>query len=94
MSMKIVVQDGLDEIRTDLHNLGYEIVDIDSGENIEAVIYMADGQDISYYSNIISMSNSQEDTGNKGTLLINAKGKNTQEINKIITNRSYSPIFD
>ncbi|SDY87856.1 Uncharacterised protein family (UPF0180) [Proteiniborus ethanoligenes] len=92
MGKKIAVQKGLSHIRKDLSKLGYEIVNINEGKAVEAVIYMADGYDIGYHSNLVSM-NSGADM-NKGIILINAAGKTADEIDRIISNRIYSPLFE
>lgn len=94
MKKKIVVQEGLNDIRNGLNRLGYEVVDINENNNVEAIVYMADGYDIDYHSNIVSMKSGIDMTNNKGTVLINATGKTIEEIDKIIDNRIYSPLFD
>lgn len=94
MKKRIVVQEGLDNIRNELNGFGYEVVDINENKNIEAIVYMADGYDIEYHNNLVNMNSGINMTNNKGTILINATGKTSEEIDKIIKNRIYSPLFD
>lgn len=97
MKKKVVVQEGLNYIKNELNNLGYEVVDIkdvNDGQNIDAIVYMADGHDIEYHNVLTNMNSGIDMEGNMGTILINAKGKTTKEIDSIIKNRIYSPLFD
>lgn len=92
MGKKIMVQKGLNHLKKDLIRFGYEIVSISDGAGAEAIVYMADGYDIGYHSSLVSMSNGID--MNRGIVLINAAGKTAEEIDKIISNRTYSPLFD
>ncbi len=94
MGKKIVVQEGLDILRDSLNNIGYEVVDINNSNDIDAIVYMADGYDIEYHNNLANMNSGLDITGNKGTVLINASGKTIEEIDDIIKKRIYSPLFD
>lgn len=94
MGKKIVVQEGLYDLKNSLDNLGYEVVDINDSNSAEAIIYMADGYDIGYHNNLASMSSGIDISNNRGTILINAAGKTTEEIDNIIRKRIYSPLFD
>lgn len=94
MPKKIAIQKGLENIKGRLESLGYEIVNINSGESADAIIYMADGHDISYYNQMINMDTGEDMSTNNGTLLINATGKTIEEIDYMINNRLYSPLFE
>lgn len=94
MKKRIVVQEELYDIRNSLNSLGYEVVDINENNEVEAIVYMADGYDIEYHNNLTNMNNGINMSNNKGTILINAKGKTCEEIDKIIKRRLYSPLFD
>lgn len=94
MKKKIVVQESLSDIKDGLNNLGYEVVDINENNAVEAIVYMADGYDVQYHNNLINMDSGIDMTNNKGTILINATGKTLEEIDKIIKCRVYSPLFD
>ncbi len=94
MKKKIVVQEGLNDLRNSLNSLGYEVVDINENNNVEAIVYMADGYDIQYHNNLVNMNSGVDMTNNRGTILINATGKTVEEIDKVIKSRIYSPLFD
>ncbi|SCG84506.1 hypothetical protein DW1_2956 [Proteiniborus sp. DW1] len=94
MRKKIIVQDGLHNLRDSLSSLGYEVVDLNNSSDIEAIVYMADGYDIEYHNNLANMNSGIDISSNSGTILINAAGKTTEEIDNIIKNKLYSPLFD
>ncbi len=94
MKKKIVVQEGLNDLRNSLNNLGYEVVDINENNNVEAIVYMADGYDIQYHDNLVNMDSGVDMTNSRGTILINATGKTAEEIDKVIKSRIYSHLFD
>lgn len=77
---KISIQEGLNELASELLNRGYEIVEHDS----DAYIYMADGYNISNLTNI---------NNDKGTLLINATDKTIDQIEEILNKGYYTPLF-
>ena len=93
MPRRIAVQEGLKNMKEELESLGYEVVDMNH-EGVEAVVYMADGSDISYYGQMFSMNQGMNIAGNRGTLLINGKGKSIEELDYMIRNRLYSPLFE
>lgn len=93
MKKRIVVQEDLYSIKNNLNNLGYEIVDINNND-VEAIIYMADGYNIEYHNNLANMNSGIDIANNKGAVLINATGKTTEEIDNIIKKKIYSPLFD
>lgn len=90
MSKRIAVQEGLDNIKNDLKQLGFEISNIND-EHLDAIIYMADGNDVSYHNTLTNLSNNSNNNG--GTLLINATDKSVNQIAKMINNKLYSPLF-
>ncbi|MFA5523824.1 MAG: YkuS family protein [Tissierellales bacterium] len=94
MEKKIIVQKGLNDLKNSLGNLGYEVVDINDSSTAQAIIYMADGYDIEYHNNLASMNIGVDISNNMGTILINAAGKTTEEIDNIIKKKIYSPLFD
>ncbi|EOC99785.1 YkuS family protein [Caldisalinibacter kiritimatiensis] len=94
MPKRIAVQQGLNEIKERLIRDGYEVFDIDSGRNVEAVIYMADGYNIPDYSQFTNMNEGTSADIGRGMILINAKNKSIEEIEYIIENRVYTRIFD
>lgn len=94
MSKRIAVQSGLDNIKNELGGLGYEVVDINNSNRVDAVVYMADGYDINYHNDIVNMNEGEDIADNKGVVLINATGKTIEQIDYIINNRIYSPLFE
>lgn len=94
MHKRIAVQSGLDNIKSGLDGLGYEVVDINDSNSVEAVVYMADGYNINYHNQLVSMNEGEDISGNKGVMLINATGKTVEQIDYIINNRIYSPLFE
>ncbi|WP_066505116.1 YkuS family protein [Abyssisolibacter fermentans] len=89
MTQKILIQNGLDEIKLSLEKIGYDIVTTDLNERYDVFIYKADGYDIDYYNQITSLTNDN----NENVLLVNAKGKTIQEIDYIIKHKTYSSLF-
>ncbi|WP_427340730.1 YkuS family protein [Caloranaerobacter sp. DY30410] len=94
MTKKIGIQKGLDDLKYSLESRGYEVYDINENEEVEAIIYMADGYSIPYIDRYVSMDVGFEMNRNKEILLINATGKTLEEIEYIINNRLYSPLFE
>ncbi|KGG79457.1 YkuS family protein [Caloranaerobacter azorensis] len=93
MVKKIAIQNGLDDLKYSLKSRGYEVYDINENKEVEAVIYMADGYNVPYIDKFINMNTGVEMSGGNEVLLINATGKTLQEIEYIINNRLYSPLF-
>ena len=93
MVKKVAVQRGLDSLKSELISLGYDVVDMEVGTNAEAIIYMSGDYETLYQNQIINMINGEEVDHNEGALLINAIGKNANEIDTIIKNRIYSTLF-
>lgn len=94
MSRRIAIQKELYDIKSSLINSGFEIYDMEDGENVEAIVYMGDGDDIPYNNQLISMSDGDNLDDNQAAILINANGRSVEEIENIINNRVYSPLFD
>lgn len=88
------VQNGLDKIKKELKSRGYEVVNLE-GYNypIDAVVYEGNAFQISY----ISSNNMPEMTmgtrSGYGVFMVNASGKSIDEIDIMLRNRSYSPLF-
>lgn len=92
MPKRVGVQDDLIDISRELEERGYTITSMD-GEDLEAIVYLNHDGDIPYLSNAINMNMGFDVTFNKGTILINAQGRTVDEIENIIKNRIYSPLF-
>ena len=90
MKKNVLVQNDLNSIKSGLNNLGYNLVDMTERENVDAIVYMADGYDVEYYNQIMDVG--QSISSGKGIMLINATGKTVEDIDKIISNKTYSPL--
>lgn len=88
------MQNGLDKIKSELIKRGYDVVNAENyNYPIDAIIYEGNSFQISH----ISRNNMPEmGTGtraNYGVLLINSFGKSIDEIEDMLKNRYYSPLF-
>lgn len=83
---RVLVQEDLAHIKNELTNRGYELVDMDTGQNIEAIVYMSDG------INSINQNLSDDSLSSQGAILVNANGKSVDDIDSIISNKVYSPL--
>lgn len=92
MTKKIAVQDGLNDIKKELKKIGYTIVDMDSHE-AEAIVYLKTDETIPYISSSINMNTKFDFERQSGAILINAEGRTIEDIDKIIKNRIYTPLF-
>ncbi|MBS4539289.1 YkuS family protein [Clostridium sp. D2Q-11] len=89
----VSVQNGLNELAQELSRRGYNIVDSEDSNSAEVYIYMADGYNVSSLTNMMDMDNGEPIENPKGTLLINATGKNIEQIEEIINKGYYTPLF-
>ncbi|MCR2045470.1 YkuS family protein [Anaerosalibacter massiliensis] len=93
MTKKIAVQNGLDDIKKNLENLGYTIVDMDSSD-AEAIVYMrTEGDGIPYISSSVNMNTRFDIENQSSAILINAEGRSIEDIDEIIKKRRYTPLF-
>ncbi len=83
--MIVALEKGLERLKSEL-----------AAYNVQTVIY---GEyrgyvDALLYEGIMDMSEMTDDAGGeRGILLINAKGKTTKEIYDILVRKTYSPLF-
>ena len=83
---RVAVQSDLDQIKSELENRGYEVVNYNEEGHIDAVVY----KDI--YAGLGNVNNSVD--GNMyGAILINANNKTVDEIVHIIETRRYGRLF-
>lgn len=83
---RVAVQDGLYEIKVDLENKGYEVVDYQTGGHIDAIVYKGSNSGANNVNNSVN--------GNfYGAILINANNKIIDEIQEIIETRRYEGLF-
>ncbi|SHI14915.1 YkuS family protein [Sporanaerobacter acetigenes] len=83
MGKKIAIEESLIDLKNELENMGYDIVDMDNGD-VEAIVYM---------SALVNMNMGFDISNGKGAILINAHGRTADEIDEIIRNRKYSSLF-
>ena len=91
MGKKVAVQDSLNEIKDELKRRGYNIISMEDGVEADAIVYMNEGNETPYIGDYDY--NDELDSYNKGAILINANNKSIDEIDKIIKNRIYTPLF-
>lgn len=95
--MVVAVEDGLEQISEALRKLGYTIVSYpDYGGVVDAFVYKESiSSHIEEYQNISQM-NAMDEYNNinpHGVLIINANNKSINQIEQILKNRIYSPLF-
>ncbi|AOY75401.1 YkuS family protein [Clostridium formicaceticum] len=83
---RIAIQDGLEQLKFDLENNGYEVVDFQDKGHIDAIVYT---DDYGGFKNLNDMG----ETNTYGAILINAKNKTVEEIRYIIETRRYGSLF-
>ncbi|NLM50008.1 MAG: hypothetical protein GX196_03540 [Clostridiaceae bacterium] len=87
--MIVAVQKGLNELKEQLRNMGYDVVTyLEYDHPIDAIVY----ENIDISQNLFS-SNYHSFDGNFGILMVNAKNKTAQEIDAILKKKVYSPLF-
>lgn len=93
---KIALQRGLDQLKDELEQKGYETVFEDEIDGyITAYIYQDQHSlaEQTFHASLNESLLSGPAPPNPGILLINAKDKSTEEITAIIENRIYSRLF-
>ena len=81
--MKIGIQQGLEEIKSDLENKGYQIIE----KTEKANVYLYDNYD---YNGIFTSFNTEN---NDGVYMINCHNKTIEEVEQMINNKEYTKIF-
>ena len=95
----IAISKSLHGLKANLENLGYEVIfDDEIKTPVDVYIYVKDGSQPTLYSTNQMLSNVAFSdpfamSQHVGTLLINGKDKSVEEIQYIIENKVYSPIF-
>ena len=94
--LNIAIDGNLEDIRKGLENKGYQIVNLEGDESIDAIVYINNGHE---------GSNLQQETSSptiftgenihtkNGAFMINARDKSIDEIDQLLKQRSYSPLF-
>lgn len=92
MRKNILVQSELEDIKSGLNELGYSVVDMNSGTSVDAIVYMADGNDVGYHEKIMDVGANM--LSSSGAVLINATGKTVEDVDNMISNKVYSPLIN
>ncbi len=92
LAVIIAIDENLHHIKTGLQQLGYSVVDLKENQLTDVIIYYRDSQSNIFGGNLHNSFLSGLGA-ESGTLLINGYGKTLEEIQEIIKNRSYSPLF-
>jgi hypothetical protein len=91
--MVVAITHDLEHLKEPLSAQGHKVVYLGSYDYpIDAMIFENFSPNISYISNN-NISTNADDTYGYGILMINAKNKSSEEINKILKTRLYSPLF-
>lgn len=88
MKKTIVLNNVSNNIKESLMEKGYEIVDGSYEGYVDTILYNSDSGSLSYlnvFDNVIDM--------NSGAFIVDIRNKTPDEIERIIENRSYTPIF-
>ncbi len=98
--MVIAVQKGLENIKEQLRNRGYDVVTFgEYNYPIDGIVYVGQGIETSYIKNnnmphlTSEVSGSGHMDRSYGVLLINATNKSIDDIDTMIRKRVYSPLF-
>lgn len=77
-----------------LKKRGYEVVSAETYKYpIDAIVYEGSSFPISYITTSNMPGLNSEERANYGVLMVNALGKSVEEIDFILKNRYYSPLF-
>ncbi len=86
--MLIAVENGLQNIKSKLLSIGYDVVDLDNCNiSVDAIVYKSIHLDAHNISRFTNSSNPN------GILMIYANNKSFDEIDNILKTRVYSPLF-
>lgn len=85
--MKISIENGFEDLRNELMALGYEVYNFSDNTPSDVYIYSKKIKGLNSLNNFIS-------PGPGGSLLIDGDGKSLSEIQYILRNRIYSPLFN
>jgi len=96
--MVIAVEDGLEDISKELKGKGYTMVNyLEYKGIVDAFIYKDDMiNGISHYQDNVMMgvTNSNSTNELQGVFVINANNKSVNQIEEMLKNRVYSPLFN
>lgn len=84
--MKVSIEDNLVNIKNELKSLGYEVYNFSENVTSDAYIYSEKNTGLHNLNNWIK-------PGQDGSLLVDVDGKTLGELQYILSNRLYSPLF-
>ncbi|MFZ7133494.1 MAG: YkuS family protein [Eubacteriales bacterium] len=89
--MILAIDDKHKKIASALNEMGYTLTNVASKSAVNAILYDSsmDGNFLDTINNVNMVSGVKDD----GVLLIDIKGKDAQEIHRIVSRRLYSPLF-
>lgn len=85
--MRISIEEGLENLKQGLSDLGYEVYSFRDNVSSDAYIYSERNTGLHNLKNSIN-------PGSEGSLLVDADGKSLREIEYILNHRVYSPLFN
>lgn len=98
--MVVAVQKGLESIKTQLREKGYDVVTFgEYNYPIDAVVYSGSGLEGSFIknNNMPHLTAGTVDFGNMsrsyGVFLVNAMNRSVEEIDNMLKRKAYSPLF-
>ena len=94
--MNIVLDSGMDDLKTELQERGYNVFQIGDDVVADAVLYREKDSHPYYEVNNVASAASNMTSGKNnayGAILINVNNKGIDEITNILNKRVYSPLF-
>ncbi|QUH25158.1 YkuS family protein [Serpentinicella alkaliphila] len=82
---RVALQEGLKDIKNELEERGYEVVDFNDSRHVDAVIYLNNS------NGFMNINNTQGD--NSGAVIINARNRSIDDLVYIIETRRYERLF-
>ena len=90
----MAVQRGLENLGIELGNKGYEVVMLESySYPIDAIVYSGSFPQVSYITGNNMPQMRLGERSSYGVLLVNSYGKSIDDIDLMLKNRCYSPLF-
>lgn len=93
MVKKIAIQKELIDLKKQLKLLGYDVVDIEDEERVDAIVYTYCGGEIPHINYTMKMDTSLNMDNYRGAILINAYDKTIEDIRNIIENKIYDSLI-
>lgn len=92
--MVVAIQKELEDIKSELEKRGFNVVYIENyNYPVDAIIYSGNSFNISYVSSNNMPQYSMGQREQYGVFIINSKNKTIDEIEKMLKDRYYTPLF-